>query len=216
MTSIRRSRPDLDSAGSPQRFTNFGVDAATLARRLLGMTLVRVETEGRCAGVIVETEAYLGVEDRAAHTFGGRRTARNASMWLDGGHGYVYFTYGMHWCFNVVAAGAEVPEAVLVRALRPTEGAERMAQRRGVGRPELLCAGPARLAEALAIDRAMDGIDLRRSDVLFVEGNAPTRRRIVAGPRIGVAYAGAWASRPLRFCLAGQERWWSKPRATSP
>ena len=213
MTSARRTRDrpiGVPAADAGARFTEFSVGAESLARRLLGMTLVRVDEVGRCAGVIVETEAYLGVADRAAHTFGGRRTARNASMWLEGGHAYVYFTYGMHWCFNVVAGGAEVPEAVLVRALRPTEGLDRMVRRRGLTTPERLCAGPARLTQALAIDRSHDGADLCRSETIFIECGGGARRRIVVGPRIGIASAGDWAGRPLRFCLAGEERWWSK------
>jgi DNA-3-methyladenine glycosylase len=118
----------------------------------------------------------------------------------------------MHWCFNVVAGPADEPIAVLVRALRPCEGVATMRARRGVERESLLCAGPARLAQALAIDRTLDGVVLRRSERLFIESAAPAAsREIVASRRIGVDYAGAWAARRLRFSLRSERRWWSAP-----
>ena len=174
-----------------------------LARALL----VRVLPDGtRLAGTIVETEAYLGVPDRAAHTFGGRRTARNASMWRDGGHAYVYFTYGMHYCMNVVAEVADQPTAVLLRALEPTEGIDLMRKHRGraARRDRDLCSGPAKLCQAMKIDRALDGADLVTSQVLFIEQvrrRALPSSRIEITPRIGIAYAGEWARKPLRFHL---------------
>lgn len=180
-------------------------DSIHLARRLLGQRLVRVLDGQRLGGTIVETEAYLGVPDRAAHTFGGRHTARNASMWLDGGHAYVYFTYGMHHCLNVVAGQTGEPIAVLLRAIEPTEGLERMYRHRPAARTDAdLCSGPGKLCAALGIDRQLDGADLTTSTELFIE---QVRRRsvpltaIATSPRIGVAYAGEWASRPLRFHL---------------
>src|SRR4051812_30322018 len=105
----------------PQRVTRafYRRDPVTLAKALLGQRLVRVLEGRRLTGIIVETEAYLGISDMAAHTYSGRRTARVASMWLDGGHAYVYFTYGMHYCLNVVAGTAGDPVAVLLRALEP-------------------------------------------------------------------------------------------------
>jgi len=186
-------------------------DPAVLARALLGQVLVRVLADGvRLSGVIVETEAYLGVEDRAAHTCGGRRTARNASMWGPAGHAYVYFTYGMHHCMNVVAEAPGQPSAVLLRALEPVEGIERMRAHRSVKiaasrlRQIDLCSGPAKLAQALAIDRALDGADLITGQMLFIEHGQPLPAdRIAAGPRIGVDYAGEWAQKPLRFGVVG-------------
>jgi DNA-3-methyladenine glycosylase len=192
-----------------QRFYNR--DATTLAQALLGQVLVRVLADGlRLSGIIVETEAYLGIEDRAAHTCGGRRTARNASMWGSAGHAYVYFTYGMHHCVNVVAEAPGQPSAVLLRALEPLEGIERMRAHRAVKmaasrvREVDLCSGPAKLAQALAIDRALDGADLVAGQALFIEHGHPLPAdRIAAGPRIGVDYAGEWAQKPLRFCVVG-------------
>lgn len=182
-------------------------DAVTVARALLGQVLVSRRGGTRTAGVIVETEAYLGIEDRAAHTFGGRRTPRNDSMWGDGGRAYVYFVYGMHHCFNVVAGHANQPVAVLIRALEPVAGLATMYRRRPAARRDRdLCSGPARLCAALGIDRAADGLDLVRGTTLIV---ARARRRalpsrlIGCGPRIGVDYAGTWRDAPLRFWIAG-------------
>jgi len=178
------------------RFTAFGDDPVTVARRLLGQRLVRVLDGVRVAGTIVEVEAYLGAPDRAAHSFGGRRTARNESMYLPGGHAYVYFTYGMHHCFNVVCGP-------------PGEGLAAMfARRPAARRTRDLCRGPARLTQALAVDRGLDGIDLRTSKVLYLERlrhRALPGHRIATTARVGVAYAGAWARRRLRFLINGSE-----------
>lgn len=183
----------------------------TLAKALLGQVLVRRLEDGtRLAGRIVEVEAYLGVPDRAAHTFGGRRTKRNASMWKEGGHAYVYFTYGMHWCMNVVAEREGVPTACLLRALEPHDGIEVMRRLRAGKiaaerlRERDLCSGPAKLAQAMAIDRSLDGADLVISESLWIErGAAVSKRNIDAGPRIGVSYAQEWAQEPLRFYERG-------------
>jgi DNA-3-methyladenine glycosylase len=184
-------------------------DAITLARDLLGRRLVRVHHDQRLAGIIVETEAYLGISDQAAHTHGGRHTKRNHSMWLDGGMAYIYFTYGMHHCFNVVAGEAGHPVAVLIRALQPVEGLPTMYRHRKAARRDTdLCSGPAKLCQALAMDRALDSVDLASSRTLFIEQarTAPLPRGAVARtPRIGVAYAGAWAKKPLRFHLRGND-----------
>lgn len=174
-----------------------------VARDLLGRTLVRKTKDGRVSGVIVETEAYLGIPDRAAHTYGGRRTARTASMWADGGTVYVYFTYGMHHCANVVAGRDGDPVAVLLRALAPQEGIPLMQRRRGKNVD--LCTGPARLCQALAIDRTLDGEDLVSGDEIFVEEGPVdvAAAKIARAPRVGVGYAGAWARRLLRYYVKG-------------
>ena len=190
----------------------------TLARRLLGQRLVRTRRGHRTCGIIVETEAYLGVADRAAHTHGGRRTERNASMWTSGGHAYVYFVYGMHCCMNVVAGLEEEPVAVLIRALRPVEGTAGMYQRRRAARRDVeLCSGPGKLCQAMAIDRRLDGVDLASDDRLFVEllrQRQLPARAISVGPRVGVDYAGEWAAKPLRFAVAGDVNV-SRPRLGS-
>ncbi len=191
--------------------TFFRRDPVTLAKSLLGQRLVRILSDGvRLSGMIVETEAYLGVMDLAAHTARGRRTARNASMWLDGGHAYVYFTYGMHHCMNIVSQTAGEPTAVLIRALEPVEGVDVMHKHRGPAARRLrdLCSGPAKVCQAMAVDRGLDGVDLCSGDSLFVERirSRPLQAGAIGvGPRIGVAYAGQWAARPLRFWVKGNE-----------
>ncbi len=190
---------------------------ATVARALIGQRLVRVLDDGRrLAGVIVETEAYLGSDDMAAHTRRGLRSRRNASMWGIGGTAYVYFTYGMHHCFNVVTGPAAQGTAVLIRALAPEEGIDTMRAHRPRSRGDFdLCRGPARLCRALAIDRSLDGSDLVEGEALFIEQlrrRALPARRIGSSPRIGVAYAGTWAEQPLRYfdrhspCISGPAR----------
>lgn len=157
----RRSPLRMDQRPDRAFFTR---DAQTLARALLGMVLVRRHDDGDLsAGVIVETEAYVGAEDLASHAVGGRRTARNEPMYAIGGTSYVYFTYGMHWCFNVVAGKRDDPVAVLVRALEPTLGLEGMRHRRGRAAQAgdtNLCSGPVKLCQALAIDGSLSGLDL--------------------------------------------------------
>lgn len=196
-------------------FDRFEDDPVTVARRLLGQRIVRTLDGERLAGTIVEVEAYLGAMDRAAHTFGNRRTARNEAMYLPGGHAYVYFTYGMHFCLNVVCGAVDEGVAVLIRAIEPTEGIETMRARRaargGRGRRRdwpvgALCSGPAKLTQALGIDRDLDGTPLDGTGPLAIERRRQRRlpdRCILTTPRIGVSYAGAWADRPLRFCVAG-------------
>ncbi len=189
----------------------FRRDPETLARALLGQVLVRRLPNGKdLSGRIVEVEAYLGIEDKAAHTYGGRRTERNASMWLDGGHAYVYFTYGMHFCMNVISDRAEVPTACLIRALEPLQGIEEMRRRRAKTipasrlRPTDLSSGPAKLTQALGIDRSLDGVDLVTSKQVFlVRGRNVLDASVAVAPRVGIAYAKEWASKPLRFFVRG-------------
>ncbi len=175
----------------------------TVAKALLGQILVRRLDDGQeLTGRIVETEAYLGTQDKASHSYGGRRTQRNESMYLDGGHAYVYFVYGMHWCFNVVTQREGVPSAVLIRALEPLAGLDAMRHHRGRQRLVELCSGPGKLGEALRIDRTVDGVDLTSSGELFVRRARSVASRTVLGPRIGVDYAGGWADKHLRFWIA--------------
>jgi DNA-3-methyladenine glycosylase len=174
-----------------------------LAPRLIGCLLVRTLPDGtRMSGRIVETEAYLGVKDAAAHTFGGRRTLRNEAMYGPPGTAYVYFTYGMHHCMNIVCGKVGEPVAVLVRALAPAEGLEAMRERRRAAPDRLLCAGPARLCKAMDIDLALNGADMCSGDALFVEVSPPfPARKLTRTSRVGVDYAGDWAKKPLRWLL---------------
>jgi DNA-3-methyladenine glycosylase len=164
----------------------FARSALEVARELIGLHLVHDDGTSVRRGRIVETEAYLGPRDRAAHSSRGR-TARTEVMFGPPGHAYVYFIYGFWNCMNVVAAAEGVPHAVLLRALEPLEGVSERT------------AGPGLLCRAMHIDRSMNGIDLR-GGVLWVE--RPPRAvpvRIGRSTRVGVDYAGEWAQRPWRF-----------------
>lgn len=173
-----------------------------VARDLLGRTLVRRIGRRRLALRIVEVEAYLGVEDPAAHTYRGRRTARVAPMWGPGGHAYVYRSYGMHDLFNVVTREAGTPQAVLVRAGEPLEGERAMLERRPGKRSFELARGPACLCRALDVDRRHTGLDLVARRTLWLEEGAPVAERDVQHvPRVGVDYAGEAAAWPLRFIV---------------
>jgi DNA-3-methyladenine glycosylase len=152
---------------------------------------------GGVGGRIVEVEAY-DHEDPAAHGFGNRRTARNASMFLSGGHAYVYRSYGIHWCLNFVCGEPNVASAVLVRALEPLAGLDEMRSRRGLDEPRLLCAGPGRLCQALGVTREHDGLPLDEPPFELRERLDPVQ--IVTGTRIGITKA---ADRPWRYGLLG-------------
>lgn len=189
--------------------------AEDVATDLLGRYLVR-EIDGRRRTVrIVETEAYLGARDRASHAWNGRRTQRNASLYLPSGHAYVYFIYGLHHCFNVVTRGAdEEGSAVLIRAGEPIAGEAEMIAARGIEgavRPGQVAGGPARLCQVLAIDRTLDGALLRPSALYLTRGEAVVADLVAAGPRIGIAYAGEAATWPLRFAVRGNPHV-SRPR----
>ena len=178
--------------------------AEAVARDLLGRYLVR-ELEGeRLVLRLVETEAYLGAPDRASHAWGGRRTPRNESLYLPGGHAYVYFIYGMHYCLNAVTGEKDVGSAVLLRAGEPVGGEERMAENRAwtkQPRPGDLAGGPGKLCQALGIGRELDGVLLDRAPLSIVKGEPVQDGEIVASPRIGVDYAGEAAAWPLRFSI---------------
>ena len=176
----------------------FEGDTLAVARRLIGARLVHENAEGRTAGRIVETEAYLA-GDPASHSFSGP-SERNASMFLAPGHAYVYLIYGVHLCFNVVTAPRGVGEAVLVRALEPLEGLELMAARRGREAKRELCNGPAKLVQAMGFDREADGTDLTRGSLRLLPPEPGFEARLDAGPRIGVTQA---AEKPFRFTLRG-------------
>jgi len=162
-------------------------DSLAVAQDLLGMQLVIRHPRGLAIGRIVETEAYQGPEDLAAHSRGGRRTARTEVMFGPAGHAYVYLIYGIWNCLNVVTATRGVPHAVLLRALEPVSG---------IDSPSW---GPGLLCRALGIDRRFNGTDLRGKE-LWIQA-PPTRAALRRGaaPRIGVDYAGEWAKLPWRF-----------------
>jgi DNA-3-methyladenine glycosylase len=178
----------------------FDRPADVLARDLLGGRLVHEGPDGAVGGRIVEVEAYRGPEDLAAHSSRGR-TPRNAVMFGPPGRLYVYLIYGLHHCLNVVAGPGDKPEAVLVRALALDEGVKRARGRRGANVPERrLASGPGNVGQALGVDRRLNGADLLNGPVR-VEPRIGPPPPVSRGPRVGVAYAGAWAARPLRFWI---------------
>jgi DNA-3-methyladenine glycosylase len=182
-----------------------------VARRLLGALLVRRLGRELLVGRIVETEAYVGEADRACHAFAGR-TARNAVMYGEPGHAYVYFVYGMHDMLNVVCRPAGEPEAVLVRALEPLQGLDGMRRRRRARRDLDLTSGPGKLCRAFAVTRALNGADLLGPVLWIAPGRRRRGERLGRGRRIGVDYAGPDADRELRFWLEGNA-WVSRPAA---
>lgn len=178
-------------------------ETTVVARDLLGKLLVREDGTAAAVARITEVEAYLGVGDPAAHTFGGRRTPRVEVMWGEAGHLYVYFTYGMHHCANVVTRRAGVPEAVLLRGVVAVHGGGIVAARRGGRGGREMLAGPARLCQGMAIDRTLNGADLTSAGAVWLadDGLRCPRDAVVELPRVGVAYAGDAASWPLRFAV---------------
>jgi DNA-3-methyladenine glycosylase len=169
-----------------------------VAEACLGKHLVFEDAGQVVAGRIVEAEAYLGPEDRAAHSFGGRRTDRNEVMYGPPGHAYVFFIYGMHFHMNLVTDAPGFPSAVLIRAVEPLLGEEVMRSRRGNPKKRvLLTNGPGKLCQAFGIHRDHGGYDLCQPPLYLADGPAPQKIRRV--PRIGVDYAGGWAKRLLRF-----------------
>jgi DNA-3-methyladenine glycosylase len=189
-------------------------DTVTVARALLGCVLWRRRGHQLLAARLVETEAYLGANDLASHARRGLRSTRNASMYLDGGHAYVYFTYGMHWCLNVVTQETDTAEAVLLRAAEPLRGIESMRKRRPKAKRDFdLMNGPGKLSSALDIDGRLDGQPLD-GDRLFLTGRETPidDSEIAISRRVGVDGAGEAAVWPLRFYLRGN-RYVSGPRS---
>lgn len=178
-------------------------NALLIARQLLGCTLVVPAEDGaRVSGMIVETEAYMGPEDKAAHSYGNRRTPRTETMFAPGGRAYVYFIYGMYYQFNVVTNSEDVPHAILLRALEPLEGIKLMRERRPVKRERDLTSGPGKLCQALGLDRSFNNEDLLGSRVWIEAADrkiAP--RRMMSGVRIGIDYAAEYREKPWRFWI---------------
>uniref|UniRef100_M3YX98 DNA-3-methyladenine glycosylase n=1 Tax=Mustela putorius furo TaxID=9669 RepID=M3YX98_MUSPF len=209
--SVYFSSPKSRSARLGSEF--FDQPAVALARAFLGQVLVRRLDDGtELRGRIVETEAYVGPEDEAAHSRGGRQTPRNRGMFMKPGTLYVYVIYGMYFCMNVSSRGDGA--CVLLRALEPLGGLETMRQLRNalrkgtVGRAlkdRELCSGPSKLCQALAIDKSFDQRDLAADTAVWMEHSAPGTREpaVVAAARVGIGQAGEWAQKPLRFYVRG-------------
>uniref|UniRef100_UPI00398F6365 DNA-3-methyladenine glycosylase n=1 Tax=Pristiophorus japonicus TaxID=55135 RepID=UPI00398F6365 len=192
----------------------FNRPCVTLAKEFLGQVLVRSFADGsELKGRIVETEAYLGGEDQASHSRGGRQTVRNVAMFMNPGTMYVYQIYGLYFCLNVSSQGDGA--AVLLRSLEPLQGLDAMRQlrskrRKASGKPlrdHELCNGPSKLCQAFNITKAFDRGDLATGTELWMEPGPEIIQGadIVATSRIGIGYAGEWVSKPLRFYIKGNK-----------
>lgn len=187
-------------------------DVNLISRELLGKFLFTRINGYLTGGIIVETEAYAGVTDRASHAWGNRRTARTEVMYRDGGLAYIYLCYGIHHLFNVITNIKEVPHAILIRALEPVEGIPFMLERRRQRQAgPKLTAGPGMLTQALGLTRDQDGSDLKGSVVWIEDHNKSyLNHEIIASPRVGVDYAGEDAENPWRYRVKNS-KWTSKP-----
>ena len=188
----------------------FQQETCRVAVQLLGQTLVRVTQDHQhLKGRIVETEAYLGLHDPSCHSFGGRRTARTQTMYLPGGYAYVYFTYGMHYCFNIVTAGKEDPSAVLIRAVEPLEGVSQMIVFRKQNSKKKnrsfkfdLTNGPAKVCQAMNIHKKINGQNLQ-GNLIYVEKGLRKIRfdEIAVSERVGLSKQSDSYHWPLRFYI---------------
>jgi DNA-3-methyladenine glycosylase len=177
----------------------------TVAQALLGKILVHETPEGTVSGRIVETEAYLGPEDKASHAYGGKRTARTETQFGPKGHAYIYLIYGMYYCFNTTAGQvAGKPEAIFFRAIEPLDGIELMKKRRPTanGKVAALANGPSRLCMAMGINKTHNGTDLTTKPFYIKDdGTTVPADQIASAPRIGVDYADDWKHQPWRFYI---------------
>jgi DNA-3-methyladenine glycosylase len=183
--------------------------ADVVARELLGTMVVSSVGSARTAGRIVETEAYLGHVDPASHGYRYRRHAQNEALYGPAGTWYVYLSYGMHWCANLVCGVSGQASAVLLRALEPVEGLSVMRRRRGGVADRELCSGPGKLCQALAVTRDLDGVAMRASKVVVRTRRADGTPSVLVTPRIGITKAADW---PLRFLIDGSP-WTSRSAA---
>lgn len=191
-----------DSRLSREFFTR--TDTLSVARDLLGKLLVVPTRDGqRVSGMIVETEAYLGELDKAAHSFGGRRTARNEITYAEGGHVYVFFVYGMYYQLNLVTGLVDHPHVVLIRGVEPVEGVDIMRERRGPMKDPNLTSGPGKLCIALGITRELNGENLMGERIWIEEFRNFKKSEIEVGPRVGIDYAEEFIEMPWRFLVKG-------------
>ncbi|OCA72595.1 3-methyladenine DNA glycosylase [Chryseobacterium artocarpi] len=182
-------------------------DVLFLAKDLLGKVLFTKINGNITAGIIVETEAYFGIQDKASHAYGGRRTDRTETLYSHGGISYVYLCYGIHNLFNVVTSVENDPHAVLIRAIEPLIGKEIMESRRNMPASKAaISSGPGSAAKALGIDRTFNQKDLSGAEIWIENQNTQySSDEIESGPRVGVAYAGEDALLPWRFWVKGNK-----------
>lgn len=183
------------------RSTLISDDVVSVAQFLLGKWLMTSIDGAVTGGMIIETEAYKGPEDRACHAYGNRRTKRTEVMFHKGGIAYIYFCYGMHHLFNVVTGQPGNPHAVLIRALKPTDGIDQMEKRRNGKRP--LTAGPGMVCQALGIEKSLTGHPLQEGPIWIEDrGFNVFKQQVQSTKRVGIDYAGEDALLPWRFLLA--------------
>ncbi|MFA6057813.1 MAG: DNA-3-methyladenine glycosylase [Taibaiella sp.] len=183
-------------------------DVVKTAKQLLGKTLVTQLDGVRTSGIITETEAYAGVNDKASHAWNNRRTKRTEIMYMPGGVAYVYLCYGIHYLFNVITNVADVPHAVLIRAIEPVDGIDMMRVRYGKT-PPLFTAGPGSLSKALGINSLLNGESLTGDKVWVEDAGEIPEDKILTGSRVGVSYADDDAYLPYRFSIKNN-KWVSK------
>jgi len=182
----------------------FSRNTLTVAKDLLGEYLVRKIGNRKLVGKIVETEAYIGPEDKASHAFGGKITERCKTEYLEGGHIYIYLCYGMYWQLNITTSLAGKPECVLIRALEP---ANEISKVKTTSQKLKVASGPGKLCKWMKLDKSFDGEDLTKSKRIWLEDRSDKvpekikKSQIVAAKRIGIDYAGPWAKKPWRFYL---------------
>lgn len=179
----------------------FLTDGITLAKNLLGKIIVRKIDNKILKARIVETEAYMGAIDKAAHSYQNLRTKRTEPMFSEGGHIYIYLIYGMYYCFNISANKKDIPEAVLIRAVEPLENIEYMKTLRNVKKDKKISNGPGKLTKALILDKTLNNIDLTLSEEIWIENDDYPIKKIIESKRIGIDYAGEDANKLWRFYL---------------
>ncbi|RAK11220.1 DNA-3-methyladenine glycosylase [Halanaerobium saccharolyticum] len=178
-------------------------DAVTAAKDLLGKILVR-EIDGQKIMVkIVDTEAYLGTDDKASHAYNNKKTKRTETMFARGGLAYIYLIYGMYHCFNIVTAEVDNPHAVLIRAVEPVEGLQFIKENRKLKSKKIenLTNGPGKLSQALKIDKSLDGCNLVKSNKLYLLDNKDEDFKIEAAPRVNIDYAEEYKNKKWRFYI---------------
>lgn len=186
-------------------------DTLIVARELLGCILIHISPEGTVKGRIVETEAYMGPEDKGAHSYKGRHTPRMDPLYKTGGFAYIYQLHGYNYCLNAVTQKEDMPQAVLIRALEPVEGVDIMIQRRKIdvtkkGTLKNLTNGPSKLCQAMSIDTSLNGIDLCGDELFIKSQNSPdSDEKIVATKRIHIDYAEEYKDKLWRFILEGNK-----------
>ena len=177
-------------------------DAVTVGKDILGKIIVKKTADGRImSGRITEVEAYMGITDKASHSYGGRRTKRTEVMYKEGGYSYVFLIYGMYECFNVTVGREGDPQAVLIRGVEPLENKNLMWEKRKVKKEKDISNGPGKLTKALGITREDNGADLTEGENLWLEDDGYKVKDIIETTRIGIDYAEEDALKPWRFYI---------------